>query len=303
MNIMKIRMAMKKKDYIIILFCLFAFTNTVPVFAQADEEVTVISPYMEFKYLKNTNNQRTLNAGLFEATGIGLVPLPGLRVKFYTNMEEMELLGEALTNNKGIASYIIPDNMKLPVDEENNWWFYAEFEGAEGIEMAMEELTLMDVHLGMTLTENDEEGRLVHLTAYTLVDGEKVPVTDEDIYVFVPRMFSMLPVGEGYFEDGEAVIEFPGDIPGDEHGKLTVIGRFEDHWQFANVEKRIDTNWGVPSSHEIAETHRALWTQIAPLWMIITLSVMLVGVWGHYLFAIISIIRIKRTGNKLDANK
>ena len=36
------------------------------------------------------------------------------------------------------------------------------------------------------------KARLVNLTAYTMVDGEKVPVSDEDVYVFVPRMFSFL---------------------------------------------------------------------------------------------------------------
>ena len=30
-----------------------------------------ISPYMELKYLKNTLNQRTLNARVFDATDIG----------------------------------------------------------------------------------------------------------------------------------------------------------------------------------------------------------------------------------------
>jgi hypothetical protein len=132
-----------------------------------------------------------------------------------------------------------------------------------------------------------------------MIDGERIPVTDEDIYVFVPRMFSLLSVGEGYFEDGVADVEFPDDVPGDEHGALTVIARFDDHWQFANVEKRIDTKWGVPSSHDIAETHRALWTQIAPRWMVVTLTIMLAGVWGHYIFAVVSIIRVKRIGKKL----
>ena len=294
---------MKTKQYITILICLVALFGSTQVFAQhEEEEASVISPYMEFKYLKNSESQRTLNARVFDATALGEVALPGLLVKFYTNMEEQELMGEAVTNDKGVATYIIPEDVELPVDEENNWWFYAEFEGVEGIEMAMEEVTLMDVHLEMTLTENEEEGRLVNLVAYTMVDGEKVPVTDEDVYIFVPRMFSLLSVGEGYFEDGEAMIEFPDNIPGDEHGKLTVIGRFEDHWQFANVEKRIETTWGVPASHEVAETHRALWTQIAPLWMVITLSIMLLGVWGHYVFAIVSIIRIGREGKKIKAD-
>ncbi|MDX2414195.1 MAG: hypothetical protein QNK33_03295 [Bacteroidales bacterium] len=289
---------MKTKHYIIILLCLVAVFAPTQLIAQ-DEESSVISPYMELKYLKNTNSQRTLNARVFDATALGEVALPGLTVKFYTNMEEQELMAEVVTDSKGVASYLIPDDAVLPVDEENNWWFYAEFEGLENIEPTSEEVSLMDVNLEMTLTENEEEGRVVHLSAYTLIDGEKIPVTDEDIYVFVPRMFSLLTVGEGYFEDGEAIVEFPGDIPGDVHGKLTVVGRFEDHWQFSNVEKRIETNWGIPSSHEVAETHRALWTQVAPRWMIITLSIMLIGVWGHYVFAIVSLFRIRKAGRNI----
>jgi hypothetical protein len=290
---------MKTKHYIIIMLCLVVVLAPNRAKAQEVEESTAISPYMELKYLKNTDNQRSLNARVFDATDIGEKALPGLSVKFYTNMEEMELMAEALTDKRGLAVYNIPDDAELPVDEEGNWWFYAEFEGLGNIEMTMEEVTTMDVHLEMTLTENEEEGRLVNLSAYTIVDGEQIPVTDEDIYVFVPRMFSLLSVGEGYFEDGVATVEFPDDIPGDEHGKLTVIGRFEDHWQFTNVEKRIETNWGIPSSHAVAATHRALWTQIAPLWMVITLSIMLLGVWGHYVYAIVSLFRIRKEGKKI----
>jgi len=273
---------------------------TIPQsFAREETGDELISPYIEFKYLKNNEDQRILSARIFTADALGEIPLPGLHVKFYTNMEEPELMGEAITDDKGIAGYIIPQSAELPVDEENNWWFYAEFEGNDKVEMAMEELTVMDVNLTMALSENEKDGKSVKLEAYTTVDGENIPVTDEVIYLFVPRMFSLLPVGEGYFEYGTALIEFPGDVPGDEEGNLTVIARFHDHWQFANVEKRAETSWGVPSTHEVAETHRELWTQIAPWWMIITLTILLTGVWGHYIFAIVSLFRISRAGKKI----
>ena len=56
--------------------------------------------------------------------------------------------------------------------------------------------------------------------------------------------------------------------------------------------------WGVPTDYSQPSTHRALWTKTAPKWMIYTLSILLAGVWGHYLFAIISLIRIR-----IDAKK
>ena len=283
----------RKSSDIFILSLLLIFLSMSSSFAQDASEDEILSPYMEFKYLKNTSEQRILDAKIFLAGDIGLIPIEGLPVSFYTNMEEPELLGEVPTDAKGIARFIIPDDMVLPVDEDNNWWFYAEFEGDEQYEMVMEETTVMDVNLKMSIEET-ESGKMIYLEAYTVLDGDKIPVSDEDIYIFVPRMFSLLQVAEGYFIDGVAEVEFPDDIPGDVEGNLTVIGRFNDHWQYANVEKRIETKWGVPSSYGFAESHRALWTQIAPRWMIITLTILLTGVWGHYLFAVISIIRIKR---------
>ncbi len=281
-------------------FCVSLLLTVVclyPLVAQDQEGDELMSPYMEFKYLKNTEGQRLLDAKVFLAGELGLIPLEGLPVLFYTNMEEPELLGEAVTDAKGVARFIIPGDMALPVDEDNNWWFYAEFEGNDQYDMAMEEISLMDVNLGMSIEETDEE-KMIYLEAYTTLEGVNIPVTDEDIFIFVPRMFSLLSVAEGYFIDGKADVKFPEDVPGDENGNLTVIARFNDHWQFGNVEQRVETDWGVPASHDVAESHRALWTQIAPRWMIVTLTIMLIGVWGHYLFAIISMIRIKRKEEK-----
>ena len=93
-------------------------------------------------------------------------------------------------------------------------------------------------------------------------------------------------------------IEFPSDLPGDKEGNLVIIAKIEENATFGNVEKRETIKWGLPTDYSVPVTHRALWTKIAPRWMIYTLSILLAGVWGHYLFAIISLIRIK-----IDANR
>jgi hypothetical protein len=81
-------------------------------------------------------------------------------------------------------------------------------------------------------------------------------------------------------------------------GNLTIISKFEEHPVYGNVEVKAIKKWGVPASNSVPVAHRALWTKTAPRWMIITLSILLTGVWGHYLFAIISLIRIKRESKK-----
>ncbi len=289
--------AEKKYIGIISLVLLFAFASSL----RAQDETEIIYPNFDFTYLKNTDNQKILTARLYTATEISVTPLPGLTVKFFAN-EEMTELGEAVTDDEGYARYTVDDSFVLTVDADNNWYFHAEFEGNDKMEAASGDIWLTDVNLDMVLNDGGEGNRSVSLAAYTTVDGEKVPVNDETINLYVPRMFSLLPIGEGTFSDGETTIDMPEGVPGDSVGNLTVIARFNDHWAFANVEKRAETDWGVPSSLKVAESHRALWTQIAPKWMIITLTIMLLGVWSHYLFAIISLIRLKIKSKKEDAN-
>lgn len=267
----------------------------------SQDEAEMIYPYFDLVYLKDTDNHRNLKARIYYEDEISAKPLPGLNIKFYTNQAEPTLLGEAVSGPNGWAGITIDDSAELPADEGNNWWFYAEYEGSEMVSMVSAETSVMDMNLGMTVNEDESGAKSVTITASTVVDGEEFPISGEEVFVVVPRMFSMLPVNSGVLEDGVVTIDFPDDIPGDPQGNLTVIGRFTDHWQYGNVEKRVMTSWGIPSSHEVAETHRELWTQIAPTWMIVTLTIMLVGVWGHYLFAIISLVRISRIGKKMKS--
>jgi hypothetical protein len=160
--------------------------------------------------------------------------------------------------------------------------------------------TFKDVVLNMTLTEVDSI-KTVTVTATTTENGKEVPVAGETVSIFVPRMFSNLPVGDITLDDtGSGTIEFPPDIPGGKEGILTIVAAFIDNSTYGNVEERQEIHWGIPTDY-LPTSHRALWTTRAPRWMIYTLSVLLAGVWGHYFFAIISLIRIKRNADSEKA--
>ena len=91
-------------------------------------------------------------------------------------------------------------------------------------------------------------------------------------------------------------IDFPPSLIGDSLGNILVIARPEDHYDYGNVEVSAEINWAIPKKLLSAEGPvRKLWTPIAPLWMIITLIIMLSGVWGHYIYAIIQLVKIKRS--------
>jgi hypothetical protein len=181
------------------------------------------------------------------------------------------------------------------------WALSTEFAGNDSIEASSAELSVKDVILEVSYNEPDST-KNISVKAFTLDNGKETPVAGESVLVYVPRMFSLLQIGEITLDDnGAGTLDFPADLPGDKEGKITVITKFEENATYGNVEKQVSLKWGVPTDFSQPSTHRALWTKTAPKWMIYTLSILLIGVWGHYLFAFISLIRIRIDAKRQEA--
>ena len=286
---------MKNRSSIIIAALLFILMVSFPLFSQ---EKAAISPYIQLQYFKNTDDTRLLKTTLTYSLNRMEIPLPGIEISFFSEAAGKKLLGTALTDENGVAGLELNKEISLPLNEGGLWAFSTEFKGNDSIEAGNSELTIKDIKLEMTLQEVDTI-RTISLKAFTSENRKEIPVSGETVMIYVPRMFSLLPVGEASLdENGTASLEFPPDIPGDNEGNLTIISKFEEHPVFGNVEVKVVKKWGVPVLNSAPIAHRALWTKTAPMWMIITLSILLTGVWGHYLFAIISLIRIKRESKK-----
>jgi hypothetical protein len=262
------------------------------------QEVTLISPYIQLQYFKNTDDQRILQTTLTYSKNRMELPLPGMEISFFTGGDQKELITTILTDKKGVARFDLSNDMKLKSDKDGMWAFSSEFKGNDTIMAGTSEITLKDVRLEMVLSLADSI-KTITVKAFVNDNGQEKPVSGEAVKLYVPRMFSLLPISELTLDEmGTASVEFPSDLPGDKEGNLTIIAKFEENATFGNVEKRETLVWGLPTNYSVPTTHRALWTKTAPKWMIYTLSVLLAGVWGHYLFALISLIRIK-----IDANR
>jgi hypothetical protein len=280
---------MKKKiKYIIPLVSILLFSSGW-LFSQ---EATVISPYIQLQYFKNTEDQRILQTSLTYSKNRMEIPIPGMEISFFKGTNPRELIAAATTDEKGIARLKLEAGISLKSDQAGMIAFSSQYKGNDTIEAGTSEITIKDVQLKMTLTEADSI-KTVTVNAFVNENGKEKPVSGEAVKVYVPRMFSLLSIGELTLDDsGTASVEFPSDLPGDKQGNLTIISRFEENQTFGNVEKKETIKWGMPTDY-LPSTHRALWTQTAPKWMVFTLSILLIGVWGHYLFAVISLIRIK----------
>lgn len=280
----------KKISYSVFLLSLLTLFS-VQLFSQ---ERTMISPYIQLKYIKNTDNQRILQTALTYSMNRSELPLPGMEITFYKGGEKKEVISKSITDSKGIARIELSNDLILPVDKDGKWALSSDFAGNDTIEAGTSEITIKDVILEMDLTEIDSI-KTITLNAFVKENGTDIPVSGEAVKIYVPRMFSLLLIGEVTLDDtGAGFLEFPRDLPGDSLGFLTVIAKFEENENFGNVERLSNLKWGVPTFYTEPKFHRALWTKTAPKWMIYTLSILLAGVWGHYLFAIISLLRIRR---------
>ncbi len=291
---------MKKNISNTILLLSFLILFSVPALSQ---EKTMISPSVQLIYFKNTNDQRILQTALTYSKNRMELPIPGMEISFYKGGASKEMIAKVVTDNKGIARLELNSDLKLPVDREGMWAFSSEYKGNDTIEAGTSELTVKDVRLEMALTEADSI-KTISINAFIKENGKDKPVSGEVVKIYVPRMFSLLPIGEVTLDEkGAGSLEFPSDLPGNKEGNLTVIAKFEENQAFGNVEKQSEMKWGIPTEYSGPVSHRALWTKTPPRWMIITLSILLAGVWGHYLFAIISLIRIRIDAKKQAAKE
>jgi len=287
-----------KLKVLFVLILLVDFT-----FSSYSQEAEKISPYLTLQYFKDTDNHRFLQTTLTYSKNRMEIPIKGMDISFSEGPGSGKLLGNVVTDNKGIARFSLEDNISIPVNSEGLWDFSTGYNGNDTIEAATSDITVKDVKLEMKLSEVDSV-KTITISATTHDKGKELPVSGEQVLVYVPRMFSLLQVGDVTLDDnGTGSFAFPTDLPGDDAGNLKIIAKFEDNPTYGNVEKNVVEMWGLPKDLSAPDAHRALWTKSPPMWMIITLSVLLMGVWGHYLFAVISLVMIKLEAKRKKARE
>lgn len=284
-----------------LFLALICFISIPRVVAQDDSEsesepVKKVRPILKLLSNKYDDNSRTLT-GIFsykDTETREFFKVKGIALNFYAGVDSIVELGSFTTNEDGMAVCKINPEIKLPKDEEGYIHFSVEFEGNDFFRASDNELDLIDLELQLSLEILDSVKTVIVKAEKILANDERVPLTEVDLPIYVQRMFSQLKVGEITLDEGEGSFEFPANVPGDTLGMVTIIAKFDDHEDYAYLRKSQSIDWGVVTSHHTIYHPRSLWTQVAPIWMIVTLSVMLLGVWGHYIFVMIEMVRLKR---------
>ncbi len=294
---MKINILKYKLSTSFIIALLFSFNG----FAQ-EEDASNYRMRFKFKTVKQPDNSRLLEVsfiGQNKKDRKDKVPVFDAEIKFYN---ETNLLGTAKTSKEGIAQLTVPENHDYTTDEDEYINFIAKFEGSDGLDEEEDEIQVKDLYLELNLEEIDSV-KTVLVKAFTIDSlGVEIPLEEADIVISVNGMISKMKLEEGTIEDGEFEFEFPTDIPGDANGDIIVYSIISDNDDFGNIIQQKSINWGTFKTASIEEGNK-LWSEAAPIWMYIVLTILLVGVWANYVYTAVNLFNIKKEGKELELKK
>jgi len=223
------------------------------------------------------------------------IPVKDAEIIFYNSTENEEVkLGSASTDVEGVAELNVPDSQKYMTDEEGLINVEARFEGSADLKNQTESVTFKDLFLKLELEEIDSV-KTVTVRAFTLDSLQnEIPEDDIDVIVSVGGMLSRMPIEEETTDEGSFEIEFPDDIRGDKDGNFKVFAFVDDSDDFGTVLASEDSDWGV--FDDISKPPKnELWTEAAPIWMYVVLTILLVGVWANYVYTLIKLRSISKS--------
>lgn len=257
---------------------------------------------LDLKVMKASDESRVFNVKLTGEGETGALPVFQAKIDFSSFCDGKSIsLGTAVTDRDGKATLKLDKGTHFLKDKEGVTEVKASFKGLSKLGSSEASVKFQELNLQIALVGKDSLNTIQLRASAIGPNGETVPLKETNFNLYIQGLFSRLKIGECFVDAGEGSFEFPKNIPGDENGNLKIFVRLEENERFGEVEKVETAKWGN-HSRGFVEPARSLWSSGAPIWMITTLIILLAGVWSHYLYAIIQLIKIRKEGKNIEEN-
>jgi hypothetical protein len=159
--------------------------------------------------------------------------------------------------------------------------------------------TMEEAILSISFNEENNAKTIVA----TVKDQEGQPIEELDLYFYVERSFSLLPIGDIFNttdENGMVEVEFPSDLPGDSKGNVAIVVKILESDIYKDQSLEMTKKWGVPVQLDDESLEkRSLWAAAAnaPISLIVVVCLMIIGVW----YVIIYIVYILFIISKIES--
>jgi hypothetical protein len=254
------------------------------------------------EFLRTTGEESAVKATVKTKVDNVYENVSGVDVHFYlTDGEAPRKLGTVTTDQKGEAVLELEKTLMTPDDSVTVHSFLAAIEDDENFRDADNDLEVMESKFTMDLREEGDSLRFIRVS-FSAPDsaGNYVPVEYTSVRFFVKRLFGQLPVGDEYQmtdEEGNLEVEFPGDIPGDKAGMVTIIGLIESD-EYGTLQAVKTADWGMPVMTDEIMIKNKLWSARAnaPAYLLVLVNAVILGIWGTIVYIIVQLVKIQKLG-------
>lgn len=161
---------------------------------------------------------------------------------------------------------------------------------------AQEDGEMKDAKISLKFEEDTEDGNTI--TAI-VTDSEDNPVEELDLFFFVKRTFSLLPIGDAFNttdEDGLVSVLFPEDLPSDQDGNVTIVVKIMESDEYNDLAVEEIKNWGIKPDYDYSEEERSLsaTSANAPWSLVLSTSLLILVSWYIYWYIIYMLYKISK---------
>ena len=159
-----------------------------------------------------------------------------------------------------------------------------------------------DATVSLSFSEENEAKTISAIAT----DQTGLPIEELDLFFYVQRTFSLLPIGDPFNttdENGVVEVEFPTDLPGDTEGNVTIVVKIIESDIYNDFSLETVKNWGIPTIQlDESEEKRSLWAAAAnaPISLVLIVSGMILAIWyiiSYIIFILYKISKIKPLKN------
>ncbi len=229
------------------------------------------------------------------------VGVRGVRVDFFIEDDQnSDYLGFAITDKSGAINYGLPDTFYKAIDTSNYYRFLAKIEDNKYVLDASKIIDITRSKIKLTTQEEDSIRSIQFLVERPGPEGQLIPAVDVEVGIYVKRLFGLMSIAESEYTDENGIVSFifPNDIRSDTSGNVLIYAKVEDHEEFGTLIGTSTTDWGVSNPSSTIHLERELWSagSNAPISLVLTISLLILIVWGFILFLIYEVFQIRRLG-------
>lgn len=274
--------------------CLVAATNTV---AQKKGK-TRLKAYYE----KLSNDDRVISIILNKGSGLQIEGVRNAEIllSMYDNEKEIELTS-LFTDSNGETKLIIEANYLFPKNENGYSIIKANYNGNDSLKASKKQIKFKDLNIDVSF-EIVDSVKQIAVYAFNIDSiGNKLPMDGVELNIGIERLFSTLSLQKIKTNNAGIVrMEFPNDLAGDSVGNITVIVKVDDHKAYGTITKSAKINWGMIVDYNNNPNGRSLFGDEAPLWMIISVIIILFGAWYNFILAIFKVLKMRKIEPEIE---